>query len=263
MCHEPTELFRIGCLTGLILILKFRFYALTPLTPNINTQTFWPNLISHVTNGTIFLCCWTSAISALLAALRIPAWWAALQCRRRGCKFKKEEVRVVSKSWPAAMNLSSLIATSSTASSPIASKSPGMLKKWKIQGSVEFSSATARCILWRVDGHNNRETCRNKRELGDVDFSESETGSFTKKNGLRDRLLLKQLRGNPMHPVNQTTREVRNLKESKGHTIFSCLQPQFIIWIQSSRSSGRSTDENVTTLRMIWTWVCYLGHISE
>ena len=40
---------------------------------------------------------------------------------------QKEEERVVSKSRPAAMNLSSFIATSSsTASSPIASRSPGM-----------------------------------------------------------------------------------------------------------------------------------------
>ena len=40
---------------------------------------------------------------------------------------QKDEERVVSKSRPAAMNISSFIATSSsTASSPIASKSPGM-----------------------------------------------------------------------------------------------------------------------------------------
>ena len=46
---------------------------------------------------------------------------------RRGYRSKKEEERVVSKSRPAAMNLSSSIATSSSsASSPIASKSPGM-----------------------------------------------------------------------------------------------------------------------------------------
>ena len=35
-------------------------------------------------------------------------------------------------------------------------------KKFKIRRSVEFSSAAARCILWRVDGHSNGETCRNK-----------------------------------------------------------------------------------------------------
>ena len=44
------------------------------LTPNINSQTFWPKVISHVTNGTIFFSCVTSAISAPIAALRISAW---------------------------------------------------------------------------------------------------------------------------------------------------------------------------------------------
>ena len=78
---------------------------------------------------------------------------------------QKEEDRVVSKSRPAAMNLSSFIATSSsTASSPIASKGLGMPiasgetrqqdKHWPklIRRSVDFSSATKGCILWRVNG---------------------------------------------------------------------------------------------------------------
>ena len=34
-----------------------------------------------------------------------------------------------------------------------------------------------------------------------------------------DRLLIKQPRGNPMHPVNQTTREVQKLKEWNGHNL--------------------------------------------
>ena len=33
----------------------------------------------------------------------------------------------------------------------------------KTRRSVEFSSATARCIPWQVDGHSHGETCRNKR----------------------------------------------------------------------------------------------------
>ena len=35
-------------------------------------------------------------------------------------------------------------------------------KKFKIRRSVEFSSATAICIPWRVDGHSHGETCRYK-----------------------------------------------------------------------------------------------------
>ena len=46
--------------------------------------------------------------------------------------------------------------------------------------TVQFSSAAARCIPWRVDGHSNGETCRNKEESLDVDLSESETRSFQK-----------------------------------------------------------------------------------
>ena len=67
-------------------------------------------------SGTIFFICSILAISGPLAALRA-----------KGIQDEKEEERVVSKSRPAAMNLSSFVATScSTASSPIASKSPEM-----------------------------------------------------------------------------------------------------------------------------------------
>ena len=70
MCQEPTELLWIGCLTGLILILKSRFDT---LIPNINSQTFWTKVILHVTNGAIFFVCSTSGTSALFADLR-TAW---------------------------------------------------------------------------------------------------------------------------------------------------------------------------------------------
>ena len=71
MFEGPTELLWIGCLTGLISIIKFRFDT---LIPNINSKTFWAKVISHVTNGTNFFICSTSGISAFGAALRIPAW---------------------------------------------------------------------------------------------------------------------------------------------------------------------------------------------
>ena len=69
-----------------------------------------------------------------------------------------------------------------------------------------------------------------------------------------NRLLIKQLRRNRMHPVNQT-----KLWGQTGHTMYTCLQPQFITWKQSSGSSGGSTDENMTTLWMIWTWTWLFG----
>ena len=42
-------------------------------------------------------------------------------------------------------------------------------------------------------------------------------------------------------------------------TIYTWLQPQFIIRKQYCRWSGRSTDENAMTQWMIWTWTWFLG----
>ena len=73
--------------------------------------------------------------------------------------------------------------------------------KFEIRRSVEFSSATERCISWRVDGRSHAA----EEESGDV-----------------DRLLIKQLWRNQQHPVHQTTREVHKLKEKNGHIIYIC-----------------------------------------
>ena len=75
-------------LIGLIWIQRFK---LGTSTPNINSQTYWPKVISHVMSGTIFFICSTSAISALFAALRISAWVAAPTRWRRRCKNKKKK----------------------------------------------------------------------------------------------------------------------------------------------------------------------------
>ena len=50
-------------------------------------------------------------------------------------------------------------------------------RKLRIRRSVELSSATERCILWRVDGRAaTGKLVATKEESGDVDLSESETG---------------------------------------------------------------------------------------
>ena len=54
-------------------------------------ETIWPKVISHVTNGSIFFICSLSTISALLDAPRIPAWQAALNRWRRGCRNRREK----------------------------------------------------------------------------------------------------------------------------------------------------------------------------
>ena len=38
-------------------------------------------------------------------------------------------------------------------------------KEFEIRRRVEFSSATARCIPWQVNGHSHGETCRYKRGI--------------------------------------------------------------------------------------------------
>ena len=136
-------------------------------------------------------------------------------------------------------------------------------KKFEIRRSVEFSSKAARCIPWRVDGQSNGENLsQQKRNQEMWIFPNLKPGVFKKRQWRRDPLLIKKLRGNPMHPVNQTTREAQKLKENNGHAIYTCLQPQFTIRKQSSRSSGRSTDENMTTIWMIRTWLWPFGHVS-
>ena len=186
MCQEPTELFWIGCLTGWISILKFRFGT---LIPNISSQTYWPKVISHVTNGTIFFVCSTSAISTPFAALRITVWLAVQKRWRRRCKNRKEEERSVAKSKSTAMNLSSHVPTSSSsAKSLIASKSPGILTatgklESRIRGNSESdaaSSSQARledAYLGGLMDKGTEKLVATKEEPGDVDLSESETGS--------------------------------------------------------------------------------------
>ena len=51
-------------------------------------------------------------------------------------------------------------------------------KKFEAWRSAEFSSAAERCILWRVDGWNRGETCRNRGAWGIMEFSESESWSI-------------------------------------------------------------------------------------
>ena len=89
-----------------------------------------------------------------------------------------------------------------------------------------------------------------KEESGDVAFPNLKLG---------DRLLIEQLRGNPLQQVNQTTGEVQKLKGQHGHKIYTRLRPQFITRKQSSRSPGKSTDEKRTTLWMVWTWIWLCG----
>ena len=163
------------------------------------------------------------------------------------------------------MNLSSHVPTrSSSAKNPIASKSPGILiatrkpesRMRRNSKSDAASSSQARlqdAYSGGLMGTTTGKLVATKAESGDVDLSESETGSLHEEEvSGRPVVKKKNLRGNPVHPANQTAREVQKLKEQNVHTTYTCLQPQFITWKQSSRSSGKSTNEDQMILWMTW-----------
>ena len=175
---------------------------------------------------------------------------------------QKEEERIVAKSKSTAMNLSSRVPTSSSsAKSPIASKSPGILvasekpesRMRRNSKSDAASSSQARLQDAYLGGLMDTATGKlvATEESGDVDLSESETWESWRRCDSETRCLQNSYGETSMHPVNQTTREVQKLKGQNGHTIYSCLQPQSTIREQYSRSSGGSTDENTTTSWMI------------
>ena len=75
-----------------------------------------------------FFICWTSVISAPLVLQKIPAWRAAPNRWRKRCRSKKREERIMTKSRPTVMNLSSTVPTCYlSAKDPIAPKSPEKL----------------------------------------------------------------------------------------------------------------------------------------
>ena len=77
---------------------------------------------------------------------------------------------------------------------------------------------------------------------------------FKKRQSRGDPLLVKRLRRNPEHPVNQTTREIQKLKEKSGHTIYTCLQPQFTMIY------GREHDDPMDDLDVhMTTWSIFLN----
>ena len=141
-------------------------------TPNTNLQTYltegnftcdeWNNLlylfsISHFS----YLCCAQN--------------FSLTSCTKTMAKRMQEQRgdnRIVAKSKPTTMNLAASVSTSSsTVNSPIASKSPGILKstlsntcrkRSQSRRSVEFSRMAKRCI----SGREYRETCRDRKRPG-------------------------------------------------------------------------------------------------
>ena len=122
-----------------------------------------------------------SAISALSAALRIS--FSLTSCTRTMAKRmqeQKEDNRILAKSKPTAVDLAVSVSTSSSSvNSPIASKSPGILKassrqmgysgkpdvRSKRNSNTDAASSFSRMAKGCICGGLHRETCRNRKKI--------------------------------------------------------------------------------------------------
>ena len=136
---------------------------------------------------------------------------------------QKEKERIVSKSKPTAMNLSSIVPTrSSSATSPIASKSPVTLtatgkpesRMRRTSKSDAASSSQPRLQDAYLGGSMDTATEKpvaTEEESEDTDNSESEIWTYQEEAvTVKPIAKKKHLRGNPVHPVNQTARRSKS-----------------------------------------------------
>ena len=164
---------------------------------------------------------------------------------------QKEEDRIVAKSKPTAMSLTSTVSTrSSSVNHPIASKSLETLKastgklgkkKFKTRRSVEFSRKAERRIPWRFDGWSSWEMCRDRKKSGIV-------GVFWIWTML--------------HPEVQKFQGILKLEEETGHIIFICLQQLCLTWRKSIRSYDKCTAEVQRMTCIASTWIARYGVYS-
>ena len=127
-------------------------------------------------------------------------------------------------------------------------------KKFKIRRSVEFSSATARCILWRIHGHSHGETCRCKKKKNQEMWTLPNLKLGSEEDVTGKPVADKTAAGNPTQPVNQTAREVQELKRYDGphnlHVSPATVHHSGAVFLD--RQGGLRT-RTMTTLCMIWT----------
>ena len=138
--------------------------------------------------------------------------------------------------------------------------------RWNLKaGWKEIQSPTQRRVLkccckmhtlagWWKQPQGNLSL--QKRNQGMWTFPSLKLGVIIKKRkSWGDPLLIKKATAKRCASSESDCRGSPKAERQNGHIVYTCLQPQFIIWKQSSRSSGQSTDENMTTLWMIWTWM--------
>ena len=195
---------------------------------NINSQIFWPKVMSHITmeQSSSFVQHHPCQASLLRKEFRLDE--LLQNDGEEGTGTGKRMSVAKSKSTPDELVIScsdKFLIREKSDCIQRSRKPHDYGETWKqderksrIRRSVEFSSATERCVHLRVDEHSQGETCSNKR-------------------GIRGCGFVRNLKRWVKEPG-----KTKCWKDS-GDTIFTCLQPQFI-----------STDGNTMALWMIWTW---------
>ena len=139
------------------------------LTKGNFTRDEWNNLLHHFSSLCFAQNCSLTSCTRMMA---------------KRMQEQEGDNRIVAKSKPTTMNLALSVSTSSsTVNSPIASKSPGMLKApcrtdWSSTGKPDAShdrnhDAASSSQGWQercISGRRYRETCRDRRRPGTPEF---------------------------------------------------------------------------------------------
>ena len=161
--------------------------------------------------------------------------------------------------------------SSSAASSPIASQSPGMPTasgKPDSRVSVEPSSLDAASTSQvRLKDENHGGLMEEQRwdplhQEGRIwEDSDNPAAETTKENLLPKTI---KLGGNPLHtePVLELTRKVKRIRKRRGTTISTYRRTHRTTWKPSSPWSGRSLETNQRILWKIWMWTWLFGKYS-
>ena len=218
-----------------------------------------------MTNGIIFFLFFFVSFFSSICFAKNSTLVSCPKTMAKRMQEQKGEERSVAKSKSTATNLSSHVPTSSSsAKSPIASKSPGILiatgkpgsRMRRNSKSDAASSSQVRLQDAFLNGLMNTSTEKpvaTKEESGHKDLSESETWSFQEEAVLGRPNACKKATEKPNassksdHPGSPKAE-----RKEWSHNLHMS-QPQLTTQKQSSRSSGGSTDESMTTLSLFWT----------
>ena len=194
----------------------------------------------------------------LLAALRIPAWQAALQRWRRGCRNKKEK-----KVWRN-RNLQRWSSLHMFRQVPHP-------QKVRMHPKVQWHSWLRRKFESRMRRNSKSDAASSSQarlqedaHLGGLMEQKRSQGMWTFPNlKLGDRMPIEQLRGNPLQQVNQTTGKSKSWKNStvtQSARLSSHSYHTDAVFSITRKIYGREHDDPMDDLDVN---MFYVGHISE